>query len=175
MPKAAIIAIVAGAVVIIGGGIFLATTMPKSSTSDTAKVATNDSTTKLDDPEGVYNFVSDPSVTKHPEKNVVFGNGQTMTFEYDGSKTNNDPYTTLSYRLYYIQSDGKVQPMTDGNLTGRGSGTFATSDKVFNSSASGASGFFELQGTYDTSAATGTITGKNVTLGMYPIQFEIAE
>ena len=175
MPKAAIIAIIAGAVVIIGGGVFLATTMTKSPTADTAKVATNDATTKLDDPEGVYNSVSDPSVTKYPEKNVVFGNGQTMTFEYDGSKTNNDPYTTLSYRLYYIQSDGKVQPMNGGNLTGRGSGTFTTSDSVFNSSASGASGFFELQGTYDTSAATGTITGKNVTLGMYPIKFEIAE
>ncbi len=175
MPKVAIIAIIVGAVVIVGGGIFLATTMTKNSTSDTSKVTTNDSTTKLDDPDGVYNFVSDPSVTKYPEKNVVFGNGQTLTFEYDGSKTNNDAYATLSYQLYYIQSDGKVQPMGGGNLDGKGSGTFSTSDKVFNSSASGASGFFELQGTYDTSAATGTITGKNVTLGMYPIKFEIAE
>lgn len=174
MPKAAIIGIVVGAVVIIGGGVLLATTMTKSPTSDTAKVATNDATTKLVDPDGTYKFMSDPSVTKHPEKNAVFGNGQTFMFEYDGSKTNNDAYATLSYQLYYIQSDGKVQPMGGGNLDGKGSGMFMTSDKVFDSSASGASGFFELQGTYDTSAATGTITGKNVTLGMYPIKFEIA-
>lgn len=85
-------------------------------------------------------------------------------------------YATLSYRLYYIQEDGKVQPMNGGNLDGRGKGTFSTSDKVFNSSASGASGFFELQGTYDTSVDDNNkISGKNVTLGMYPIKFEIAE
>lgn len=177
MPKPAIIGIVIGAVVIVGGGAILATTLNKpASTSNTGNTATTDAKVKLIDPDGVYNFVSDPSVTKYPDANAVFGNGQTFTFEYDGSKTNNDEYATLSYQLYYIQDDGKVQPIGGGNLVGKGKGTFTTSDKVFNSSASGASGFFELQGTYDTKAdENNKITGSNVTLGMYPIKFEIAD
>ena len=172
MPKPAIIAIVIGAIVVIGGGITAFSLLNKPSTSGDAtnSAATNDSTAKLVDPDGTYDFVSDPSVTKYPEKNAVFGNGQTLTFEYDGSKTNNDAYATLSYQLYYIQDNGKVIPMGGGNLDGKGMGTFTTSDKVFDSAASGASGFFELQGTY----TTGT-SGTNVTLGMYPIKFEIAE
>lgn len=180
MPKLSIVAIVIGAVVVVGGGALLVANMNKpaadNGTESNATTTTNDAKVKLDDPEGVYDFVSDPGVTKYPEANAVFGNGQTFTFEYDGTKTNNDPYATLSYQLYYIQADGKVQPMGGGNLSGRGSGTFSTSDSVFNSAASGASGFFELQGTYDTSIDDNNrISGSNVTLGMYPVKFEIDE
>lgn len=179
MPKPIIIAAIVGAVVVVGGGAILGYSLMNNSsptTSDTKNSTSNDATAKLVDPDGVYNYLSDPSVTKFPEKNAVFGNGQTFTFEYDGTKTNNDTYATLSYRLYRIQSDGTVVPMNGGNLDGRGSGTFSTSDKVFDSSASGASGFFELQGTYDTGLDdNGKIKGSNVTLGMYPIKFEIAE
>ncbi|MEO6109795.1 MAG: hypothetical protein ABIP50_02185 [Candidatus Saccharimonadales bacterium] len=177
MPKPAIIvAGIVGAVVVIGGGTFLALNMMKpgansstSSTSSTSKVA-------LVDPDGVYDFFSDPSVTKHPEKNAKFGNGQTFTFEYDGSKTNNDPYATLSYQLYYIQNDGKTQPIGGGNVVGKGSGTFTVSDKVYDSNTKDRNGFFELQGTYDTGLTdAGAINGKNVKLGMYPITFDYAE
>ena len=176
MPKPAIIAIVIGAVVVIGGGTILAVNLMNKPAATSSSTATTDTTTKLVDPNGDYNLFSDASVTKHPEANAVFGNGQTFTFEYDGSKTNNDEYATLSYQLYYIQDDGKVQPMGGGNLDGKGSGTFSTSDKVFNSSASGASGFFELQGTYDSSVDDNyKITAKNVTLGMYAVKFEVAE
>jgi hypothetical protein len=82
-------------------------------------------------------------VTKYPEKDAVFGNGQTLTFEYDGTKTNNDPYTTLSYYPYYIQDDGTVQPLGGGNIEGRGSGTFTVSNSVFNSSAKDRHGFWK--------------------------------
>ncbi|MFY9228579.1 MAG: hypothetical protein WAO28_04645 [Candidatus Microsaccharimonas sp.] len=179
MPKPLVIAgAVIGAVVVVGGGILIATNLNKGApaqSNDTTN-STQSSNTKLVDPDGVYDYFSDPSVTKFPAKGATFGNGQTLTFEYDGSKTNNDTYATLSYQLYYIQSDGKVQPMTGGNLEGKGSGTFTVSDLVFNSNAKDASGFFELIGTYDTGTDdSGKITGKNVTLGMYPIKFEISE
>ncbi len=176
MPKPTIIAIIIGAVVVVGGGAILATTLLNKPSNKNNDTSTTDSTTKLVDPDGAYKLFSDSSVTKHPDDNAVFGNGQTFTFEYDGSKTNNESSATLSYQLYYIQDDGKVQPMGGGNLDGKGMGTFTTSDKVFNSSASGASGFFELQGTYGTGLdANGAITGKNVTLGMYSVKFEVAE
>jgi hypothetical protein len=169
MPKPLTIAIVVGAVVVIGGGAILAVNLLGGG-------ANNNATVKIVDPEGTYNFFSDPSVTSYPEKNAVFGNGQSLAFEYDGSKTNKDMTATLSYQLYYVQEDGKVQPMGGGNLSGLGAGPFSTSSKVFNSAASGASGFFELIATYDTKAdENGHITGKNVPLGMYPIKFEVAQ
>lgn len=169
MTKPVIIAIAIGAIVLIGGGTALTVTLLNGT-------PTTDTTVKLIDPDGTYDFFSDASVIKYPEKNAVFGDGRSLSFDYDGSKTNNDQSATLSYQLYYIQDDGKVQPLGGGNMNGLGSGNFTTSSKVFNSAASGASGFFELIATYDTKADSETgITGKNVTLGMYPIKFEIAE
>lgn len=169
MPKPLVIAIAIGAVVVIGGGAALTVYLLNNG-------ASNDATVKIVDPEGTYDFFSDPSVTKYPEKNAVFGNGQSLAFEYDGTKTDKDMTATLSYQLYYVQEDGKVQPLGGGNLSGLGAGPFSTSSKVFNSAASGASGFFELIATYDTKAdENGQITGKNVPLGMYPIKFEIAQ
>jgi hypothetical protein len=178
VPKPIIIGLIAAGVVVIAGvtTVLVVNNQSKSSDPNQSSSQSSSKEVALVDPEGTYNYLSDPSVTKFPEKNAVFGNGQTFTFEYDGSKTNNDESATLSYQLYYIQDDGKVQPMGGGNLSGTGKGTFATSDKVFNSSASGHSGFFELIGTYDTSFDENyKISGHNVTLGMYPIKFEIAE
>lgn len=177
MPKPnVLIASAVGAIVVIGGIVLV--TNSKDDVVGTSEKTTNNSTseTKLDDPSGDYKLFSDASVTKHPDNGVVFGNGQTLTFEYDGSKTNNDPDATLSYQLYYIQSDGKVQPMGGGNVEGTGSGTFTLSDKVFNSSAKDRSGFLELIGTYDSGFSdSGQITGKNVTLGMYSVKFDVSE
>ncbi len=175
MPKPALLLAGAGAIVIIGGAVVLMTLEdePKTNNVDSSiQVQDTKTSSKIDDPNGDYAYFSDPSVTKFPEKNVRFGNGQVLNFEYDGSKTNNDEYATLSYQLYYIQDDGKVIPIGGGNLEGKGKGSFSTAseDKVFNSSAKDKSGFFELQGTY----TTGT-TGTNVKLGMYPINFDIAE
>jgi hypothetical protein len=184
MPKP--IVLIAGAVVTVGvvAGVVLmkgsnkeTTNNTTSGNSNTAAEVAKKTNTALDDPEGVYDLFSDPSVTKHPENDVLFGDGQTLTFEYDGSKTNNDPYATLSYQLYYIQENGKVQPMGGGNVVGEGGkGTFTVSDSVFNSSAKDRSGFLELQGTYDASLnENGVATGKNVTLGMYSVKFDVSD
>jgi len=169
MPKPLVVAIAIGAVVVIGGGAALTLYLLNANGS-------NDATVKIVDPGGTYNFYSDSSVTKYPEKNAVFGNGQSLAFEYDGGKTDKDMTATLSYQLYYVQDDGKVQPLGGGNLSGLGAGPFSTSSKVFNSTASGASGFFELIATYTTKAdENGQTTSKNVKLGMYPIKFEVAQ
>ena len=173
MQKPAIVASIVGAVVVVGGVVLLINNnnKPKMDTPETNNnTSQSTSATKLNDPNGDYDFFSDPSVTKYPEKGATFGNGQTLTFEYDGSKTNNDEYATLSYQLYYIQDNGGVIPMGGGNVEGKGKGTFTLSDKVYNSSAKNRSGFLELQGTY----TTGT-TGTNVKLGMYPIKFDVSE
>lgn len=172
MPKPLIIAArVIGAVVVIGGAIIATNNIGTKPTSTQANdTSQSPSTSKLDDPNGDYDFASDPGVTTYPEKGSKFGNGQTLKFEYDGSKTNNDAYATLSYQLYYIQDNGKVIPMGGGNLEGKGMGEFTTSDKVFNSDAKDRTGFFELQGTYTTSTS-----GTNVQLGMYPITFDVSE
>ena len=172
MPKLAVLLAGAGAVIVVGGAVLIVTKKDDKLTSDTANSSSQEQPAPItvDDPDGDYAFFSDTSVTKHPENDVKFGNGQTLTFEYDGSKTANDDYATLSYQLYYIQNDGKVQPMGGGNLEGRGSGSFSTSDKVFDSAAEGRKGFLELQGTYTVGTA-----GTNVKLGMYPIQFDISK
>lgn len=173
MPKPALVLIGVGAAVVIGGAIIMVSQKdtPAADSSNTSSSAQQSSAdAKLDDPDGVYKLYSDPSVSKYPEANVEFGNGQTLTFEYDGSKTNNDEYATLSYQLYYIQDDGKVQPMGGGNMEGRGKGTFTVSNSVFNSNAKDRSGFLELEGTY-TSGTSGT----NVKLGMYAIKFDVSE
>lgn len=180
MPKPALIAAgIVGVVVVVGGVVAVVNKKDDSKVSDDASAPTTSqsSSAKLNDPDGTYNFFSDPSVTKYPEKDAVFGNGQTLTFEYTGAKTDNDPKATLSYQLYYIQEDGKVQPMGGGNVVGEGGkGTFTLSDKVFNSSAKDRAGFLELQGTSGSGISeSGQITGKNVTLGMYPIKFDIAD
>ena len=170
------IIVVLVAVVAIGGAVYFLnqkpdTTAKSQNTSESSEV-------KIVDPNGDYKVFSDASVTKYPEKNVKFGNGQVLAFEYDGTKTAGDPYATLSYQLYYIQDDGKVQPMGGANMEGEGGkGVFKTAegDKVFNSSAKGKGGFFELIGTYDSKLVDGKITAKDVKLGMYPISFDISE
>jgi len=180
MPKLGIIigAVVAGVVII--GGVITAVVVNNnnSKNGDTSQTAIKESSKKaaLNDPDGVYKLFSDPSVTKYPQANTLFGNGQTLTFEYDGSKTDNDKYATLSYQLFYIQDNGDVIPIGGGNVEGKGSGVFTLSDKVFNSSAKERNGFLELQGTYNTSVDDNyKITGSNVKLGMYAISFDVSE
>lgn len=178
MVKPVFIGAAVAAVVVIGGGAYVVMNQQKQDTTDSGNSSQSTTTKKavLNDPDGTYKLFSDPSVTKHPANDVKFGNGQTLTFEYDGSKTANDAYATLSYQLYYIQDDGKVQPMGGGNVVGEGGkGTFTLSDKVFNSSAKDKQGFLELQGTYDSGITDGKITGKNVTLGMYSVNFDISD
>lgn len=179
MPKTAIIVSGALATVAVIGGIVFFTTQDNTKKDDPSQSTnqTDNKTTKLDDPNGDYKLFSDPSVTKKPANDVKFGNGQTLTFEYDGSKTENDPYATLSYQLYYIQDDGKVQPMGGGNMEGTGGkGTFTVSNSVFNSSAKDRDGFLELIATYKSSVdANNKISASNVNLGMYSVKFDVAD
>lgn len=177
MPKVALIAAGVVGVVVVGAGIFVAVNQNKpSESSATSSSQTATKEVAVDDPEGTYKLFSDASVTKKPSGETEFGSGQTLTFEYDGSKSDNDEYAKLGYELYYVQDNGKVIPMTGGFLTGTGSGEFSTSDSVFKSEADGRKGFFELTVTYGTSAdATGKISGTTTKLGMYPIKFTVSE
>jgi hypothetical protein len=176
-PKPGILAAgIVGVIVVVGGTGYLATKKddPKTNQNTNTSQTSTDEDTALVDPNGDYDLFSDASITKNPDNDVLFGNGQTLTWEYDGSKSENDPYATLSYQLYYIQDNGAVIPMTGGNVEGKGSGTFTLSDKVFQSNAKDRKGFLELIVTYDTSAAeSGQISGKNVTLGMYSVKFDV--
>jgi len=162
-----------GAVVVIGGVVMLTgkkDTPVTDNSSKTGSTSEKTSSIKANDPNGDYAFFSDPSVTKHPENGALFGSGQTLTFEYDGSKTNNDDYATLSYQLYFIQDNGGVIAMGGGNIEGRGKGVFTMNNKVYASNAKNRSGFLELTGTW-----TEGTKGTNVRLGMYPIKFDISE
>ena len=168
------------AVVAVVGGAVMVTSLKNEVPTSTNSASSSEQSGKeaaVVDPDGTYKLFSDPSVTKYPEAGALFGNGQTLTFEYDGSKTDNDPDATLSYQLFYIMDNGKVAPMGGGNVEGSGGkGTFTMSNKVFDSAARGRKGFLELQGTYAASASdSGQISGKNVKLGMYSITFDVAE
>lgn len=183
MPKSWLIA--GGIIAIVIGTAVIASVIlgqnknDESSTQNSPSQTTGE--TKLDDPDGVYDLFSDASVTKHPESGAKFGNGQTLTFEYDGSKTEHDEYTNLSYQLYYIQEDGKVQPMGGAVLDGKGEGTFSTSNSVFNSSAKDRKGFLELIANYQSPSdagqkdASGLPKVREVKLGMYSITFDVSE
>lgn len=182
MPKSAIIGISVVVVVAIGGAAYFLTQKqdaPNTTQASNSQASSQDSQVKVNDPNGDYKLFSDPSVTKYPEKNAKFGNGQVLTFEYDGSKTANDPNATLSYQLYYVDEKGSVHPMGGGNVEGEGGkGTFKTAegDKVFNSSAKNRPGFLELQGTHGAGLDDGgKITAQNVKLGMYAITFDVSE
>lgn len=176
MHKFATIAAGVIGVVVVGVGIFVVANQNGSvedSPDKTSQSASN--VTKLDDPGGIYKLSSDESITKKPSGEIEFGNGQTLTFEYDGSKSNNDEYAKLGYELFYVQDNGKVIPMTGGFLAGAGSGEFSTSDRVFKSEANGRKGFLELTVTYSTSASDGKISGNTTKLGMYPVKFTVSE
>lgn len=177
-PKPGIIAAgVVGAVIVVGGIGYVATKKDTPKTSETGTSQSTGSDTKLVDPNGDYKLFSDSSITKQPENDAKFGDGQTLTWEYDGSRSDNDKYATLSYQLFYIQDNGTVVPMGGGNVEGEGGkGTFTLSNSVFNSSAKDRNGFLELTVTYGTSASeSGQIAGKNFKLGMYSVKFDIAE
>jgi hypothetical protein len=184
MPKPIVVvgSIVVTAAVVIGGAFFVMnnkddTASDNSSSNSSSSSKQSSKEAELVDPDGVYKLFSDPSITKHPEDGVKFGNGQVLTFEYDGSKTANDPDATLSYQLFYIMDNGKVAPMGGGNVEGKGGmGTYTISNKVFDSAAKGRKGFLELQGTYDAGVSdSGQISGKNVKLGMYSVTFDVSD
>lgn len=159
MPKPLTIAIAIGAVILIGGGAVLVYHFATGGANGNAAI-------KVVDPEGKYTLFSDKSITSHPDNGTVFGNGQSLQFEYDGTKTDKDMNATLSYQLYSIQEDGTVKPLGGGNLNGLGTGQFTTSTKLFDTEVNGAPGFLEL---------TATNGDTQVKLGIYQIKFETTQ
>jgi hypothetical protein len=126
---------------------------------------------QIRDPDGFYKPRSDASITKHPAPGTVIGKGQPVEFQYDGSKGQ-----ILSYQLYYMDSSGSVHPMGGGNIDAKGNGLHSQNIIVFNSSADKCPGFLELTTVSNVEKkADGTFTGKNISLGMYPIRFEVSE
>lgn len=130
--------------------------------------------TAVVDPDGEYTLFSDPAITRPPAPDLVFGKGQTLSVDYDGSKTGEgDP---LFYRLYFIRPDGKVQQLADSVFeNGRTRGTFTSQSLVFNSDANGRPGFVEVFVVTQVKVGTdgGSHSGKQVRLGLYPVRFEV--
>jgi hypothetical protein len=126
----------------------------------------------IKDPAGFYKLFSDASITKPPESNLVFGNGQTFTIEYDGSKSKEGD--SVFYQITYVDPEGSVRPITGGSFDGVTRGTFSTDKKVYESAADGRPGFMEVSVVQNAKVVGGDqgVTGQNVRLGVYPITIE---
>jgi hypothetical protein len=123
------------------------------------------------DPDGFYALRSDASIKKHPDAGVTVGKGTLIEFHYDGSKGSG-----LDYQLYYVDQNGSVHPMSGSNFEDKGNGVFSREITVFNSSAHQRPGFMEVTTVAKSGLNDkGQITGKNVSLGMYAVRFEVSE
>lgn len=186
MPKlyTMVIGVVGTAVVVGGIGYSINNNNSNNNTvaPETVNTSMNSNSTsgeiKINDPDGSYKLYSDPSITKPPVTDFVWGNGQTLTLEYDGSKTTKNGEVvegSLLYQTYYVEPNGNVQPMGGGVFEENTKGVFTTSSKVFASNADGRPGFIEVTVVQDSGIEDGQIQGKNVNLGMYRIKYEVAE
>lgn len=129
----------------------------------------------IKDPDGTYKYFSDASITKPPQKDAVFGNGQTISIEYDGSKSREGD--SVFYQLFYVDKEGSVRPVTGGPFDGTTKGAFTTDSKVFTSEADGRPGFMEVSIVQNVKVGGGEqgITGTRVKLGVYPIKFDVSK
>ncbi len=127
------------------------------------------------DPEGTYKYYSDASITKQPPKGALFGNGQEISIEYDGSKSKEGD--SVFYQLSYVDTEGNVRPVTGGPFEGTTKGTFRTDSKVYTSGADGRPGFMEVSIVQNAKVVGGEqgVTGTRVQLGMYPIIFDVSQ
>ncbi len=132
---------------------------------------------KIKDPTGHYNYFSDPSITKQPQKDAVFGNGQKITIEYDGSKSAEKEGDSVFYEFSYVDTEGDVRPLPGGLFDRVTKGTFSTDRKVYTSDADGRPGFMEVSVVQNVKFVGGEqgFTGTHVKLGMYPIKFEVSK
>ncbi len=137
----------------------------KTDSKSSGKDSTNNSggSTKIVDPDGFYDYKSDPSIIKAPEKGITIGDGRTVTIEYDKSQGD-----ILSYQLYYIQDNGSVIPMGGSTFDEDkdGDGVYECDLVTYTSNADGRPGFMEITSVKDL---------KNVNLGMYPVEFKISK
>jgi len=145
----------------------------ESSTSSSSQT----SGVKIKDPDGFYKYFSDPSITKPPQKDAVFGNGQKISIEYDGSKSTEKEGDSVFYQLSYVDTEGNVRPVTGGPFEETTKGTFSTNSKVYTSQADGRPGSMEVSIVQNAKVVGGEqgVTGTHVKLGMYPIKFEVSK
>ncbi len=129
----------------------------------------------IKDPQGTYKYFSDASITMQPQKGALFGNGQEISIEYDGSKSKEGD--SVFYQLSYVDTEGEVRPLTGGPFEGKTKGTFRTDSKVYTSGADGRPGFMEVSIVQNAKVVGGEqgVTGTRVVLGMYPIKFDVSQ
>jgi len=147
------------------------------SSESSASSSSQTSGVKIKDPDGFYKYFSDPSITKPPQKDAVFGNGQKISIEYDGSKSSEKEGDIVFYQLSYVDTEGDVRPVTGGPFDGITKGTFSTDSKVYTSEADGRPGFMKVSIVQNAKVVGGEqgVTGTHVKLGMYPIKFEVSK
>lgn len=174
MPKSTLLIASFIAVVAIIAVVFVYNSQNNTSTSKSSQTSSSEVKKDTDitviDPNGEYKLFSDPSITKQPQKNAVFGNGQTITVEYNQSK--GDAGSALFYRLYYVDKKGVVFQLADSTFETRNGNAYSTSGKVFRSEADGLNGFIEVFFVKDARISATAATGTQVKLGLYPIKFE---
>jgi hypothetical protein len=152
-----------------------AATAPAASTAPAAASTAFDTVASLENANDPKKLFADPSVTKFPAANFVYGNGQTLSVEYDGSKSKaGDP---VFFDLMMINPDGVVVQIGSDTFEGRTPDkVFTKSNKIFKSDADGQSGFVEIKVAQNVGLdANGKISGKNVMLARFPIKFEASK
>lgn len=124
---------------------------------------------EVKDPTGYYKLFSDPSITQHPADGAMIGDGATISFKYDGSKSRQP--AILDYQLFYVDKEGEVRPIGGGSFDDQGGGLYSKIVTVYDTPANGRPGFLRLS-TVSSAKADGPITGSETTLGMYSVHLK---
>lgn len=137
--------------------------------------AAMDNVASLENANDPKKLFADPSISKHPVKDLVYGNGQTLSIEYDGSKSKTGE--PVFFDLTMIRPDGIVVQVGSDTFDGKTPDrVFTKSNKVFNSDVEGRPGFVEINIVQNSGLdAKGQITGKNLMIGRFPIKFEASK
>ena len=146
-------------------------TTPAAAAATVAPVAM-DTVASLENANDTKKLFADPSVSKFPGKDFVYGNGQKLSIEYDGSKSKaGDP---VFFDLTMINPEGIVVQIGSDTFDGKTPDrVFSKANKIFKSEADGRSGFVEINVVQNSGLdANGKISGKNVMIARFPIKFE---
>jgi hypothetical protein len=150
---------------------------PTSAAAVPAASAAMDTVASLENANDPKKLFADPSLTKFPSKDFVFvyGNGQTLSIEYDGSKSK--PGDPVFFDLTMINPEGIVVQVGSDTFDGRTPDrVFSKSNKMFRSEVDGRSGFVEINIAQNVGLdANGKISGKNLMIGRFPIKFEASK
>ena len=134
-----------------------------------------DTVASLENANDSKKLFADPSVTRFPDKDFVYGNGQKLSIEYDGSKSKaGDP---VFFDLTMITPEGVVVQIGSDTFDGKTPDrVFTKANKLFRSEADGRSGFVEIKVVQNSGLdANGKISGNNVMLARFPIKFEASK